>query len=67
MSRRYSSATITLVILFCRRPHCRKISVRQYYLKRVIFYPTTLQRTACKKCLFLMRISSFHHDVFGER
>ncbi|HGU5924370.1 TPA: protein YmgJ, partial [Escherichia coli] len=25
MSRRYSSATITLVILFCRRPHCRKI------------------------------------------
>ncbi|HIB6659331.1 protein YmgJ, partial [Escherichia coli] len=21
MSRRYSSATITLVILFCRRPH----------------------------------------------
>ncbi|HFD0374897.1 TPA: protein YmgJ, partial [Escherichia coli] len=21
----------------------------------VIFYPTTLQRTACKKCLFLMR------------
>ncbi|EOT5299400.1 protein YmgJ, partial [Escherichia coli] len=22
MSRRYSSATITLVILFCRRPHC---------------------------------------------
>ncbi|EOL9341138.1 TPA: protein YmgJ, partial [Escherichia coli] len=24
MSRRYSSATITLVILFCRRPHCRK-------------------------------------------
>ncbi|ENY4316679.1 protein YmgJ, partial [Escherichia coli] len=27
MSRRYSSATITLVILFCRRPHCRKISV----------------------------------------
>ncbi|EPM9680082.1 TPA: protein YmgJ, partial [Escherichia coli] len=26
MSRRYSSATITLVILFCRRPHCRKIS-----------------------------------------
>ncbi|HFG3110692.1 TPA: protein YmgJ, partial [Escherichia coli] len=23
MSRRYSSATITLVILFCRRPHCR--------------------------------------------
>ncbi|HAG9197084.1 protein YmgJ [Escherichia coli] len=55
MSRRYSSATITLVISFCRRPHCRKISVRQYYLKRVIFYPTTLQRTACKKCLFLMR------------
>ncbi|HHF8984783.1 TPA: hypothetical protein ACPT5R_002207 [Escherichia coli] len=51
MSRRYSSATITLVILFCRRPHCRKISVRQYYQKRVI----TLQRTACKKCLFLMR------------
>ncbi|EFE6912129.1 hypothetical protein GEN99_11365 [Escherichia coli] len=46
MSRRYSSATITLVILFCRR---------QYYQKRVIFYPTTLQRTACKKCLFLMR------------
>ncbi|EKY6657066.1 hypothetical protein QFN52_003238, partial [Escherichia coli] len=42
-------------ILFCRRPHCRKISVRQYYLKRVIFYQTTLQRTACKKCLFLMR------------
>ncbi|MCZ5141995.1 hypothetical protein O5987_09765 [Escherichia coli] len=40
---------------FCRRPHCRKISVRQYYQKRVIFYPTTLQRTACKKCLFLMR------------
>ncbi|HBK0457938.1 TPA: hypothetical protein QHT10_004814 [Escherichia coli] len=55
MSRRYSSATITLVILFCRRPHCRKISERQYYLKRVIFYPTTLQRTAFKKCLFLMR------------
>ncbi|HCN6023991.1 TPA: hypothetical protein N6Z14_004644, partial [Escherichia coli] len=44
-----------LVILFCRRPHCRKISVRQYYLKRVIFYSTTLQRTAFKKCLFLMR------------
>ncbi|MFL4197622.1 hypothetical protein P9393_15950, partial [Escherichia coli] len=21
------------------------------YQKRVIFYPTTLQRTACKKCL----------------
>ncbi|QMI31435.1 hypothetical protein HVY09_02730 [Escherichia coli] len=55
MSRRYSSATITLVILFCRRPHYRKISVRQYYLKRVIFYSTTLQRTAFKKCLFLMR------------
>ncbi|MBT9744310.1 hypothetical protein GPL05_05110, partial [Enterobacteriaceae bacterium MCC505] len=32
-----------------------QISVRQYYQKRVIFYPTTLQRTACKKCLFLMR------------
>ena len=55
MSRRYSSATITLVILFCRRPHCRKISVRQYYQKRVIFYPTTLQRTAFKKYLFLIR------------
>ncbi|HGU1634984.1 TPA: hypothetical protein ACM7BY_003411, partial [Escherichia coli] len=38
-----------------RRPHFRKISVRQYYLKRVIFYPTTLQRIAFKKCLFLMR------------
>ncbi|HGX3612756.1 TPA: hypothetical protein ACNEJQ_004042, partial [Escherichia coli] len=25
------------------------------YLKRVIFYPTTLQRIAFKKCLFLMR------------
>ncbi|WP_109554694.1 hypothetical protein, partial [Escherichia coli] len=49
MSRRYSSATITLVILFCRRPHCRKVSVRQYYQKRVIFYPTTFQRTAFKK------------------
>ncbi|EPX8452070.1 protein YmgJ, partial [Escherichia coli] len=23
MSRKYSSAMITLVILFCRRPHCR--------------------------------------------
>ncbi|MDT8632444.1 hypothetical protein [Escherichia coli] len=55
MSRRYSSATITLVILFFRRPHCRKISVRQYYLKRVIFYSTTFRRTAFKKCLFLMR------------
>ncbi|EFE7287077.1 hypothetical protein F9X64_13585 [Escherichia coli] len=41
--------------LFNKAPHCRKISVRQYYQKRVIFYPTTLQRTACKKCLFLMR------------
>ncbi|EGE2452238.1 hypothetical protein DL655_22150, partial [Escherichia coli] len=55
MSRKYLSAMITLVILFCRRPHCRKISVQQYYQKRVIFYPTTLQRTAFKKCLFLMR------------
>ncbi|EES0914926.1 hypothetical protein ABDB92_000358 [Escherichia coli O13/O135:H23] len=55
MSRKYSSATLTLVLLFCRRLHCRKISVRQYYQKRVIFYPTTLQRTALKKCLFLMR------------
>ncbi|MBS8644132.1 hypothetical protein KER36_10620 [Escherichia coli] len=55
MSRRYSLATITLVILFCGRPHCRKISVRQSYQKRVIFYPTTLQRTAFKKYLFLIR------------
>lgn len=31
------------------------------------FYPTTLQRTACKNASFLCGISSFHHDVFGER
>ncbi|MDZ6654819.1 hypothetical protein U4W18_17625 [Escherichia coli] len=43
------------MILFCQRPHCRKKRIRPYYLKRVIFYPTTLQRTAFKKCLILMR------------
>ncbi|HEC1984314.1 hypothetical protein IBZ91_13180 [Escherichia coli] len=50
LHRCYSPISFTVI-----RTHCRKISVRQYYLKRVIFYPTTLQRTACKKCLFLMR------------
>ncbi|MFX1067945.1 hypothetical protein ABEM35_27945, partial [Escherichia coli] len=37
MSRRYSSATITLVILFCRRPHCRKIRIRPYFLNGLTF------------------------------
>ncbi|WP_218075074.1 hypothetical protein [Escherichia coli] len=55
MSRRYSSATITLVILFCRRPHCRKISIRQYYQKRIIFIQPYFSTLRLKKCLFLMR------------
>ncbi|HBA7935545.1 TPA: hypothetical protein J1009_002806 [Escherichia coli] len=55
MSRRYSLATITLVILFCGRPHCRKISVRQYYQKRVFFIQQHFSALRLKKCLFLIR------------
>ncbi|HCQ8909226.1 TPA: hypothetical protein OMI49_004733, partial [Escherichia coli] len=45
----------TLVILFCRRPHCRKISIRQYYQKRIIFIQPYFSTLRLKKCLFLMR------------
>ena len=67
MSRRYSLATITLVILFCGRPHCRKISVRQYYQKRVFFIQQHFSALRLKNASFLYGISSFHHDVFDER
>lgn len=60
MSRRYSSATITLVILFCRRPHCRKISVRQYYQKRVIFIQLHFSALRVKMPL---SYAGYHHFI----